>query len=118
MKLFDYKEFGRTEVAAFRFVLDTLLKLPDIVPSHFGMLQAVPDQCEKSKRTKDGPEYRYCLVELQSDNSQVKRKVFLQLEIIVENKRDIKTEVVSYCFCTNEEALAFDLINGPYISVK
>lgn len=118
MKFLTYEEYSRTKIAALRFVLGTLLVMPDIVSSHFEMQQVAPDEYEKSPCTKDNPGHSYYLVHLQSDNSQVKKKVFLQLEIACDNGKDVHTQVVGYCFCTKEEALAFDLINGPYISVK
>lgn len=118
MNFLTYEEYSRTKIAALRFVLGKLLVMSDIVPSHFEMHQVAPDEYERSPCTKDNPGHSYYLVHLQSDNSQVKKKVFLQLEIACDNGKDIHTQVVGYYFCTNKEVPEFDLINGPYISVK
>ena len=117
MKFLTYEEYTRTEITALRFVLSTLLVMPDIVPSHFDMLKVEPDQQERSSCTKDNPGYNYYLVHLQSDNSQVKKKVFLRLEITCDNGKDVHTQVVGYCFCEEKEVSRFDLIKSAYTPV-
>ena len=118
MEFLTYEEYSRTKIAALRFVLGTLLVMPDIVSSHFEMQQVAPDEYEGSPCTKDEPGYIYWLVGLSSNNgSSVRNKVFLRLEVVSGNG-PTQVRVEGYCFYLDKEVSEFDLINGPYISVK